>query len=255
MNDEALFPVGEVARFAGVTVRTLHHYDEIGLLRPSGRSSAGYRQYGPADLARLQQILCYRELGFDLDKIAAILDDPGTGPVEHLRLQRERLVDRVERLEQLVAAVEKLMEARKMGIALTPDEMFEVFGDDDPTQYADAVEQRWGDTDAYRESQQQVARFTKDDWLRIKADGERTIARFRDAMRAGLPAHREAAMDAAEEHRRQIGNFYACSYDMHRSLGDMYLTDARFTQHYDRHAEGLAQYIRDAIHGNAERWS
>lgn len=91
MNDSAQHPVGEVARLAGVTVRTLHHYDEIGLLRPTGRSAAGYRLYDRADLERLQQILCYRELGFELDKIAAILDDPDTDPVDHLRRQHEHL--------------------------------------------------------------------------------------------------------------------------------------------------------------------
>ena len=79
--------VGEVAALAGVTVRTLHHYDRIGLLSPSGRTAAGYRQYAPADLDRLHQVLLYRELGFPLEEVAALLDDPSADHVEHLRRQ------------------------------------------------------------------------------------------------------------------------------------------------------------------------
>jgi DNA-binding transcriptional MerR regulator len=121
-------PVGKVAGFAGVTVRTLHHYDEIGLLSPSGRSSAGYRSYSDADLDRLQRILFYRELGFSLDAIATIVDDPGTDAQAHLKRQRELLTGRIEQLNRMVAAVERAMEANTMGNALTPEETFEVFG-------------------------------------------------------------------------------------------------------------------------------
>jgi DNA-binding transcriptional MerR regulator len=248
------YTVGEVARFAGVTVRTLHHYDEIGLLSPSGRTAAGYRLYGDTDLERLQQILAYRELGFGLEDIAAILDDPRNDPIDHLRRQHELLTDQMGRLADMVAAVHKTMEARKMGIALNPDEMFEVFGDHDPTQYADEVEQRWGDTDAYKQSQRKTATYTKDDWLRIKAEGAAAEQRLAEAMAAGLPPDSPQAMDAAEAHRLQIDRwFYDLSPDMHRNLAEMYVMDPRFTKHYDDVAPGLAQYVRDAIHANADR--
>ena len=248
------FTVGEVAKFAGVTVRTLHHYDEVGLLSPSGRTAAGYRQYADADLERLQQILCYRELGFGLDDIAAILDDPRNDPVDHLRRQYELLTDRIDRLREMVAAVKKTMEARKMGISLNPEEMFEVFGDDDPTQYAEEAEQRWGETDAYKQSQRRTASYTKDDWLRIKDEGADVERQFAEALASGKPADSPEAMDAAEAHRMQIDRwFYDLSYDMHRGLGDMYLADPRFEEHYEKVATGLAQYVRDAIHANADR--
>lgn len=113
------YSVGQVAALAGVTVRTLHHYDEIGLL-PSGRSHAGHREYEDADLDRLQQILFYRELGFPLEEVAALLDDPDADPAEHLRRQHELLTGRIDRLQRMAAAVEHAMEARKMGIKLTP---------------------------------------------------------------------------------------------------------------------------------------
>ncbi|GDY43742.1 hypothetical protein SANT12839_046240 [Streptomyces antimycoticus] len=138
------YSVGQVAGFAGVTVRTLHHYDEIGLLRPGTRSTAGHRRYDDADLDRLQRILFYRELGFPLEEVAVLLDDPDIDPQAHLRRQHRLLTDRIERLRKMAAAVEQAMEARKMGINLTPEEKFEVFGDFDPDEHQEEVEQRWG---------------------------------------------------------------------------------------------------------------
>jgi DNA-binding transcriptional MerR regulator len=146
------YSVGQVARYAGISVRTLHHYHEIGLLAPGGRSAAGYRRYAEPDLRRLQQVLFYRELGFPLEEIATILDDPGTDARAHLRRQHALLTRRVDRLRAMVAAVERAMEAEQMGISLTPQERFEVFGEDDPARYAGESERRWGDTEAYKQS-------------------------------------------------------------------------------------------------------
>src|SRR3954452_19587409 len=158
--------VGELARLAGVTVRTLHHYDRIGLVRPSERTSAGYRSYDVHDLDRLQQVLVYRELGFPLEEVATLLDDPDADPLAHLRRQHRLLRGRLERTQAMVAAVEKEMEARHMGMQLTPEERFEVFGDQDPAQYDAEVEERWGDTDAYAQSRRRGATYGKEDWLR-----------------------------------------------------------------------------------------
>ncbi|TVL92156.1 MerR family transcriptional regulator [Streptomyces sp. SAJ15] len=245
------YSVGQVAGYAGVTVRTLHHYDEIGLLRPSGRSRAGHRRYDDADLDRLQRILFYRELGFPLDEVAALLDDPDADPREHLRRQHELLTARIARLQEMAAAVEHAMEARAMGINLTPEEKFEVFGDHDPDQYAEEVEQRWGDTDAYRESQRRAAAYTKEDWLRIKREGEELVERLAALMASGAAPDSPAATDLAEEHRSQITRYhYECSYEMHGCLAEMYVADERFTAFYDATAPGLAAFLREAILAN-----
>ena len=246
--------VGEVAALAGVTVRTLHHYDRIGLLSPSGRTRSGYRQYSPADLDRLHQVLLYRELGFPLEEVAALLDDPSADPAEHLRRQHRLLQDRLERTRAMVAAVEKEMEAYQMGIQLTPEERFEVFGEHDPAQYEAEAEERWGETEAWAQSQRRTASYTKEDWLRIKAEGEDVETRFAAALRDGVPADSGQAMDLAEEHRQQISrNFYDCTLEIHAGLGRMYVEDERFTAHYERIAPGLAQYVSDAIQANAAR--
>ena len=246
--------VGEVAALAGVTVRTLHHYDRIGLLSPSERTPAGYRRYTPSDLDRLHQVLVYRELGFPLEEIATLLDDPAADPLAHLRRQLALLRDRLDRTRAMVAAVEKEMEAHTMGISLTPEERFEVFGEHDPSQYDAEVEQRWGETDAYRESRRRTSSYTKDDWLRIKAEGADVERRFAEALRSGVAADSEQAMDVAEEHRQHISRwFYDCPPEMHAGLGRMYVEDERFTAHYEEIAPGLAQYVSTAVQANAAR--
>jgi MerR family transcriptional regulator, thiopeptide resistance regulator len=248
------YSAGEVSKVSGVSVRTLHHYDEIGLLSPSGRSAAGYRQYQPDDLARLQQILCYRALGFDLRKIATILDDPRIDALDHLRQQRELLNSKVEHLQRMVRTVEKMMEARKMGINLNPDEMFEVFGDFDPAEHAEEAEQRWGKTDAFKESARRTSKYKKEDWKRLGKEADEIGAGLAEAMKSGAAATSPKAMDLAEQARLHIDNwFYPCSHEMHRNLGEMYVADPRFAKHYEDRAAGLAVYVRDAIAANADR--
>ncbi|WP_091949283.1 MerR family transcriptional regulator [Trujillonella endophytica] len=244
--------VGEVAALAGVTVRTLHHYDRIGLLSPSGRTASGYRRYSAADLDRLHQVLVYRELGFTLEEVATLLaaDDPG----EHFRRQHRLLRERLERTRAMVAAVEMEMEARQMGIRLTPEERFEVFGEHDPERHEAEVRERWGDTDAYAQSARRTAAHTKDDWVRIRAEGEALTRRMADALQAGVAPETPPAMDLAEEHRQQISrNFYACSPGMHAGLGRMYVEDERFTATYEQVAPGLAEWVSAAVQANAVR--
>jgi MerR family transcriptional regulator, thiopeptide resistance regulator len=246
--------VGEVAALAGVTVRTLHHYDRIGLLSPSGRTAAGYRRYSAADLDRLHQVLLYRELGFPLEEVATLLDDASADPAEHLRRQHRLLRDRLARTQAMVAAVEKEMEARQMGISLTPQERFELFGDWLPEEYEAEAEERWGDTEAWAQSQRRTTSYTKDDWVRIKAEGADVERRMAAALQSGVPADSAQAMDLAEEHRQQISrNFYDCPPEMHAGLGRMYVEDERFTAYYERIAPGLAQYVSTAVQANAAR--
>jgi MerR family transcriptional regulator, thiopeptide resistance regulator len=246
--------VGEVAALAGVTVRTLHHYDRIGLLSPSGRSSAGYRLYAPEDLDRLHQVLLYRELGFSLEEVATLLDDPAADPAEHLRRQHRLLLDRLERTRAVVAAVEKEMEARQMGISLTPEEKFELFGENYSEDYEREAEERWGDTEAWAQSQQRTRSYSKADWVRVKEEVDDLNRRFVEAMRAGVPADSEQAMDVAEQHRQHISRwFYDCPPEMHAGLGRMYVEDERFTATYERIAPGLAQYVSAAVQANAAR--
>ena len=247
------YKVGEVVRMANVSPRTLHHYDEIGLLVPSARSDAGYRLYSALDLERLRQILFYRELDFALDQIAEMLSAPDQTE-DHLRRQHRLLRDRRARADMLFWAIETEMEARRMGISLTPEEQLEVFGDEPIGDYAKQAEKRWGETDSWRESQRRTAAYTKDDWVAIKREGAENFTAFADALKAGAPATSEPAMDAAEAHRQYISRwFYECGSEHHRGLAELYLSDPRFRKNYEEVAPGLAQYVHDAIIANSER--
>jgi hypothetical protein len=146
------------------------------------------------------------------------------------------------------------MEAHNVGIELTPEERLEVFGTFEPAEHDAEARERWGDTDAYRESARRTKGYTKDDWLRIKAEGETIGRAFQAALAAALPADSGEAMAAAEAHRLQIDRaFYPCSYQMHMGLAAMYLADPRFTATYEAQAVGMARYVHDAILANAAR--
>lgn len=153
----------------------------------------------------------------------------------------------------MVAAVEKEMEAFTMGIQLTPEEKFEIFGPTYSEDYEVEAEQRWGDADAWKQSQAKTAKFTKEQWVEIKKSGDDLNRRLGEAMTNGAAPDSEQAMDLAEEHRRSIETFYDCGYPMHRGLGDMYVQDERFAKTYNDVAPGLAQWLRDAINANADR--
>jgi MerR family transcriptional regulator, thiopeptide resistance regulator len=248
------YSVGGLSKLAGVSVRTLHHYDQIGLLTPSQRSAAGYRQYTTADAERLHRILVYRQLGFDLPRIAQILDDPAVDALEHLRQQHSLLTQQVGRLHAMIDAVEAMMSAKKNGYSMTSDEMREVFGAFDPAEHEAEAEQRWGDGDAYRESQRRTRRYGRTEWLEIRDEAGQIGAGLVAAMTQGLPPQSEEAMDLVEQHRQHISRwFYDCSHDMHRGLGEMYVADPRFAKHYEDQAPGLSAYVRAAVLANAER--
>lgn len=246
--------VGEVARMAGVTVRTLHHYDDIGLLQPSGRSDAGYRLYEHGDLERLQELLFYRELGLGLAEIRRLVEDEEYDRATALRSHRRMLIERRDRTSALIDAVETALEARVRGITMNAEDMLEVFGDFDPSQHEDEVQERWGGSPAFEESRRRTSTYTKEDWLRIKEETGANLDRFAALLRAGAEPAGEEAMDAAEEHRSHISRFfYDCSYEIHRGLATMYVQDARFTRFYEDVEPGLARFVSEAIVANAQR--
>src|SRR6185437_4074080 len=245
-------PVGEVSRLTGVTVRTLHHYDQVGLLVPAGRSTSGYRLYDKAGLERLRQILGYRELGFGLDEIAGLLAEDADLVVQ-MRRQRQLVEQRIERLHRIAAALDRELEAHRMGISLTPQEQFEVFGADYSEHVAEA-EQRWGDTEAFRESQRRTARYGKQDWLRIKAEQDEIEQAFAQALADGVAADSAPAAELVERHRQHLSTwFHDVQPELHRGLAELYRSDLRFAAHYDRISPGLADYVSAAILANTDR--
>lgn len=247
--------VGPAAQLVGTTVRTLHHYDAIGLVMAGGRTWSGYRMYTVDDLDRLRHVLVYRELGFALDRIRELLDGDVLERSRHLRDQLAVVGSRIDRLQQVRAALEREVEAQMTGTRLTQEEKKELFGDNWLGEdYEAEAEQRWGDTDAWTQSQQRTAGYSKEDWVKIKAETEGVEQAMVALLAAGSPADGVAAMDLAEQLRQQIvRSFYDCPPQMHAGLGRMYVEDERFAGYYERQAVGLAQFVSTAVQANAVR--
>jgi DNA-binding transcriptional MerR regulator len=240
--------VGAVAALTGVSVRTLHHYDHIGLVVPSVRTPAGYRGYTDADIERLHVVLVYRSVGLPLNDIRVLLDDGGADVLEKLSRQHRLLLEQSDRLEHTIKAVEELMSAHRGGIQLTADEQVEIFGTTAfSEEYADEASERWGDTDAWKQSHERVSTFTKQDWIDIKADNDALLGALAQAKRTGFKPGSAQANDLAARHRAAIERYYDCGEEMHVGLAQMYLADERFTSYYDDVEPGLAQFVHDIV--------
>lgn len=254
METETTLTVGAAARLAGVTVRTLHHYDEIGLVSPAKHTGAGYRLYGRQEIERLQEVLLLREVGMGLDDIRRVVDEPDHRRKEALGNQRELLLARSKRLLAMVEVIERTIEADRKGTVMTAEDMLGVFGDFDPAEHQGEAEERWSGTAAYRESNRRVSGYTKEDWLQLNREAAAINRQLLDLMAKGVPADSVEAMDLAEEHRGHISKwFYQCTPDIHAGLGRMYVADLRFKENIDKTGEGLAQYLSKAIAADHER--
>lgn len=246
--------VSEVARMAHVTVRTLHHYDDIGLLHPSDRTEAGYRLYSQAELERLHLVLLYRELGFSLEAIGQLLDEPALDRAKALRAQRELLEEKVSRTRAVIRAVDRTLETMERGTEMDAETMFEGFEGFDHAEHAEEAKERWGGTDAYRESMRRAKSYGKEDWAEMKREMEAIEADMAALLAVGKDPEGAEAMAVAERHRQHIERwFYPCGYRMHAGLADMYEADPRFAAHYEERAEGLAAFNASAIRANAMR--
>ncbi len=240
--------VGAVAALTGVSVRTLHHYDHIGLVVPSVRTPAGYRGYTDADIERLHVVLVYRAVGLQLEDIRALLDDGGADALEHLRRQHRLLLEQADRLQHTIKAVEELMSAHRSGIQLTAEEQIEIFGTTAfSEEYAAEAEERWGETDAWKQSQRGPRGSPNRTGSTSRPKDDALLAGARAAKRAGVEPGSAEADELAARHRASIERYYDCGGEMHRSLVEMYLADERFTRYYDDVEPGLAQFVHDIV--------
>ena len=235
-----MFTVGELAKYSGITVRTLHHYDAIGLVVPSERTAAGYRMYVAADVVRLQQVLLFRELGMPLEEIAHAI--AGADPRALLQQHRAALVAKRARIDAMLAALDAYTE----GDPMQPDDVKSMFDGFDPKQHEDEARERWGQTEAFKESARRTATYGKADWDAIKRESESIYQRLGALI--GTPVTAPPVQALVEEHRQHLERwFYPCSRELHHGLGQMYVGDPRFTANLDKVAPGFARYLADAI--------
>ncbi|ASR38848.1 MerR family transcriptional regulator [Prauserella marina] len=243
--------VGAVAARVGVTVRALHHWDSIGLVRPSGRTHAGYRLYTAQDLSRVHRVLVYRELGVPLDDILALLEAPGADADASLRKQRDRLRERMARLRGMAEALDRVIEARESGILLSADQQVEIFGENWDPSWAGEAYKRWGDTRQWAQYAERSAERTAEEWRRIADGVEALTADLAAAFRKGTEAGSEEANALADRHRASIDSYFDCTISMQVCIGRGFVTDPEVATFYDDVEPGLANWLREIIEANA----
>ncbi|MGU3471339.1 MerR family transcriptional regulator [Paenibacillus sp. D51F] len=240
-----MLKVKEAAELAGISVRTLHHYDEIGLLHPEEATESGYRLYSDRDLAMLQQILFFRELGFPLKQIKSILQDPGFSEAEALRLHRDMLLEKRRRLDAMIRTVDKTLRHAEGEMKMSSTERFEGF-DFSSNPYEKEARERWGDRKV-DEAKAAAKGMTKQDQEAFN-DVYRRLADVRHLQPDSAPAQ-----EAVGEWYRVLQTFGTYTPEMFRGLGRMYVDDARFTANIDKFGDGLAVFMRDAMAAYADR--
>ena len=245
------FSIGEVAERAQITVRTLHHYDQIDLLKPSVRSDNGYRYYTDKDIQRLDDILLYRALGFSLKQVGEIIVSAPEQRMSILATQAEWVDTHINRL---LAVKEKLSAALQLGGNMKDNTAFNALKGFDPDAYEPEVSQKWGNSNAYKESARRTKHYSQDDWKRYKQEADGLINELAALYKKGSLPDSDEATDIAEKMRCQIDTwFYPCSKEMHAQLGDMYVADPRFTATYDKVEQGLAVFLNQSIKANLAR--
>ena len=237
--------VKQLAQLAGVSVRTLHHYDAIGLLVPSARTDAGYRLYGEGDLLRLQQILIGRELGLSLEDIRSSLDEPTFDLEAALTRQRLELARRADHNARMLRAIERALArlAAKQENTMNDEELFDGFNP-----HEQEANVRWGNTDSYRESTRRTKRYRPQDWSAMKAEQDAVYRDLVAVKEAGLSPDHEEVVAIVERHRLGIDRwFYPCSVAQQKALASLYEGDERFAAAIDAHGAGLTAFLVAAI--------
>jgi len=241
------YTVSRLAKLAGVSVRTLHHYDEIGLLVPAARSDAGYRLYNEEDLLRLQQILFFRELDFPLDDIRQILDDPAFNPLAALEEHRRLLHERAGRIGRLLNTIDRTiakLTENDMDDKVTDEDLYAGFSKEQQQRYEREVREQY-DPELVAESNRRVRNMTKTQWQALKMEGEEV-----HQILAGLmdrPMDDPEVQAAIARHYAMMNQFYPVSAEIYRGLVQLYTTNDEFRAFYDNIRPGLADFIQPAM--------
>jgi DNA-binding transcriptional MerR regulator len=242
------FRVKHLSKLAGVSVRTLHHYDRIGLLQPARMNEAGYRLYSEEDLTCLQEILFFKELDFSLAEIKSTLESPGYSRVEALIAQKNLLEMKIERLDKMIETIDMTISAEMGGQEMYADELFDGLDTETLEEYKTEARERWGESDAFKESERKTSKYTKADWKRIGAESSDIYIKVADLMEAGKePSDSEVQAQTKRWFDHLCENFYTCTPEIFRGLADGYVQDQRFTTNIDKVRPGLAAFLSKAM--------
>ncbi|MFD6698105.1 MULTISPECIES: MerR family transcriptional regulator [unclassified Microbacterium] len=250
VRDDGL-TVGRVADVLGITVRTLHHWDEIALARPSLRSDTGYRLYTTRDIERLQRIVLYRELGLGLAAIRTLLDDPAAAAPAELRRQQERIRERIARLEQLDAGLGRMIAAHERGVLLTPEQQVAVFGPDWDPAWAEGARARWGTTAQWAQYAERSAERGAEEWQAVAEAMTGFEQELAAAFDDGVAPADAAADRLVERHRAVFSAYFPLTRSMQVCVARTYAEDPGFAAHYDGIRPGMAAWFRALVDASA----
>lgn len=247
MKNSIELNVNQLAKIAKVSVRTLHYYDEIGLLNPKRNKINSYRRYGQKEILKLQQILFFRELKFPLDQINEILNSPKFRSTESLIDHRKILILQKKRLENLINTIDETVNTMKGGgrQVINAKSLYSAFDTSEIEKYQEEARQKWGHTDAYKQSEERASKMTKEDWQKINEESDDIVKKIIQHM--GKGPNSPEVQEQINRHYNWLRNFYEPNYEMYKGLGQLYVDDKRFTAVYDKHQKGLSVFIRDAI--------
>ena len=233
--------IKEFAEFTGVSVRTLHYYDEIGLLYPAFVDpTTGYRFYDENSLLRMQEILFYRELDFSLKSIGEILSSPNYDKSKALKEQKQLLILKKERLERLISAIDG---------AVKGEDVMKAFDNNEFEKHKAEVKEKWGKTEAYKEHSEKTKNYSKGKWNDLAQEMDQIMAEFALCMKNGETPESVEAQNLVKMLQNHITqNYYNCTNQILAGLGEMYVADERFRNNIDKHGDGTAVFVCEAIH-------
>ncbi len=244
--------IKEFAKLTGVSVRTLHYYDEIDLLKPPFVDEQnGYRYYNEESLKRMQEILFYRELDFPLKSISEILNSENYNQEKALTEQKLLLTLKKERLERLISALDGALKGENtMNMNVFDNSEYEA----ERRKYEQEAKEKWGNTSAYKESAEKTADYSKEKWESVNAGMDSLIAEFAECKKNGELPESETAQSIVKKWQKFITeNYYTCTDEILAGLGEMYTADERFKSNIDKQGNGIAQFMSDAVKAYCEK--
>ncbi|WP_139490238.1 MerR family transcriptional regulator [Brevibacillus dissolubilis] len=247
------YTVKELAQLSGVSVRTLHYYDEIGLLHPAYYGDNGYRYYEEEQLFTLQQILFFRELDFSLSDIQELLTSDMFNQLEALQSHKKLLATQVSRLQKLMSTIDKTIDHLRGESTMQHDEMYQGFDPKKQAQYEQELKERYGKeaSDLIEESNRNIKSWNKPDWDEVKAFAEE-INKELTALIGGHSPETPEVQRVIQKHFDWVKRFYTPTKEVYSGLGQLYVDHPDFRKLYDAHHPQLAEFLRDAMAYYAE---
>lgn len=240
--NEKLLTINKLAKLCGITVRTLHYYDEIGLLSPNSIAPNGYREYDQENLIRLQSILFFKELDIPLKEIKRIIDSPNYDKHTALKKHKKLLALKRERLDRIINLVDDNLE--KDEISLKEFDMTNI--KEQINKYQQEAKERWGDTEAFKQSSKRTSKYSTADWQKINEERDNIFSDFADSLNNTNDCKDTDVL--VKEWKNHISRYYYdCTDEILSGLADMYMYDGRFKENMDKHGEGLTEFISKSI--------